>query len=1024
LLSVTVKYIESIFVKTPNKGMLSYPELKETKAQSLPPASLDALIHMREQACASSLQSDFKLQMHQRFLRRVLSPDSPVRNLLMVHGTGTGKTCTAIQIAEEFIIRPEFQDKRVLIMANPSIQDSFKSQIFDVSKTYSDTEGVLSSKQCTGKRYLDMIQRAQREPLKLTDRTVQNRVMEMSSRLINEFYEFQGYETFSNSVENLYNDKTEHEVETIIHKMFDNRLIIIDEAHNIRQKEDGKEKLVAKTLEKVIKIASGVTLILLTATPMFDTYDEVLFYFNLFLWNDRKLDFDKELKPSDIFKNDTVKAESLGEFRKWCQDYVSFIRGENPFTFPFRLPPPDELIAKTDRKRDIAGVAIKKHRKFLKLTESIMSPTQADSLQKLKDKKSSVIDSRVICVYPDNKKFAESFSISEGKYVYKGEKFLVPSKIATYSSKFALITKILSQSEGIAFVYSNLVEDGANLFAMCLEEHGYVSALGNDLLKDSSGEVPRGSKGRYLLLTSNVSDSDIRKAITRLKNPINKDGSDIRVIISSPKISEGVDFRYIRQVHILDPWFNMSRIEQVVGRGMRTCSHSLLPFEKQNCTVYLHVCRYADSDKETYDEYVYRVFVEEKAERIAAVKRIMMESAMDCSLNEATNTLPKDWREELKITQERSQDKKKLTLNLVSMFSPTFEEKETELMCIQEAQDPDPKHVRPLSAILDVREEIYDKLAQLFLKKSIWSKDDIAKSATMKQYDPNVLSYTLQTAISNSVKFRDKNGSIGTIESKGNMIAFTVHETRTMLDRILKEDKPNYVPLQQQPVVLDVKIEKDLVEKKLNDYLFPAKIKKYFKDIEGILEWYIIDHDLTDDERVQYMLGLDWTNLPIYAKDLLISLDDGKKLFVLGSKRIFNEKKELTTPIGKEKNEYDKWADALRKRFVENKSNYFASMKDGKIIFNVDEASTTLKVAQRTKGISGRACSSYKEVVLTEFASWLGDPFPDDVTGKKDRCMFLDLVVRKQVLRSKPDLIWWTPEEWEILNEDRKQLKK
>lgn len=1002
--------------------MLSYPELKETKAQSLPPASLDALIHMREQSCASSLQADFKLQTHQRFLRRVLSPDSPVRNLLMVHGTGTGKTCTAIQIAEEFILRPEFQDKRVLIMANPSIQDSFKSQIFDVSKISSDVEGVLSSKQCTGKRYLDMIQRAQREPLKLTDRTVQNRVMDMASRLINEFYEFQGYETFSNSVENLYLTKTPREVEAIIHETFDNRLIIIDEAHNIRQKEEGKVKLVAATLEKIIKIANGVTLILLTATPMFDTYDEVLFYFNLFLWNDRKLDFDKEIKPSEIFKDDTVRPESQGQFRKWCQEYVSFIRGENPFTFPFRLPPPDELVAKTDRKRDIAGVAIKKHRKFLTLTESIMSPIQANSLQQIKDKKSSVIDSRVICVYPNNKGFAESFGISEGKYVYKSENFLVPSKIANYSSKFSLISKILDQSEGISFVYSNLVEDGANLFAMCLEEHGYVSALGNDLLKETSGEVPRGSKGRYLLFTSDVSNSDIRKAITRLKNPNNKDGSDIRVVISSPKISEGVDFRYIRQIHILDPWFNMSRIEQVIGRGMRTCSHSLLPFEKQNCTVYLHVCRYADSDKETYDEYVYRVFVEEKGERIAKVKRIMMESAMDCSLNESTNSLPKDWKDELKIPQERSQDRKTLRLNMMHMSGPTFEQEEKDLICVQEAQDPDPKHVRPLSAILDVREEIYDKFAQLFLKKSIWSKDDIFAHSFMKQYDPNVLSYTLQTAISNSVKFRDKLGNIGTIESKGDMIAFTVHETRTMLDRILKDEKYGRIPLQQVTGLIETEVEKKIVERKRKEYAFPKYVTELFSD--EVINWYIIDHALSEDERIQYILNLNWEVPPIFAAPLEIILEEQKKLYVFGSKKVYNENKELVTPIGKEKDAFDEWVDKIKAKFIANKSNFFATMKDGKILFNLDETSDELKAAQRTKGIGGRACTNYKESTLTEFARWLGMPFGDNVKGKKERCMYLALLIRKAILDKKDDLIWWTPEEWEILNEDRKQLKK
>ena len=998
--------------------MLSHPELKETRALSLPSANLDALKSMRDEACHSSLQADFKLQTHQRFLRRVLSPDSPVRNLLMVHGTGTGKTCTAIQIAEEFILRPEFQEKRVLIMANPSIQDSFKSQIFDVSKASVDTEGLITSKQCTGKRYLEMIQRAQREPLKLTDKTVQNRVMEIASRLINEFYEFQGYESFSN----LILDKTEHELEAYIHKTFDNRLIIIDEAHNIRQKEEGgKPKLVAAALEKVIKVANGVTLILLTATPMYDTYDEVLFYFNLFLWNDRRVDAKRVLKPADYFKDDQVKADKESEFRGWCQDYVSFIRGENPFTFPFRLPPPDSLVAKTDRKSDISGVAIKKHRKFLTLTESILSPNQAKSLQGLKDKNASIIDSRVICVYPQNKCFTESFTVSQGKYSYKTENFLAPSKVQEYSCKFALIMKILEKSEGIAFVYSNLVESGANLFSMCLEEHGYVSALGNDLLNETSGEIARGSRGRYLLFTSDVSNADIRKAITRLKNPNNRDGSDIRVIVSSPKISEGVDFRYIRQIHILDPWFNMSRIEQVVGRGMRTCSHSLLPFEKQNCTVYFHVCRYADSDRETYDEYVYRVFVEEKGEKIAKVKQIMMESAMDCSLNEATNSLPKDWREDLKIPQVRSQDGETLHLNLIQMSAPTFEIESKTLICNETAQDPDPQHVRPLSAFLDVREEIFDKLGTLFEKKSIWAKDDIFSHSLMKQYDPAVLSYTIQTAISNSVKFHDKLGRTGTLESKGDMLAISVNDSRTMLDRVLKTEKPIYAPLEKHVRIPTIGVEPNLIEKKRKAYGFPTYIEKEFTD--DVLNWYIIDHALSEDERLQYMLNMDWTNPPIYAASLKITLEDGKKLYVLGLNKIFNELKELTTPIGKEKQEYDKWVEALKTKFVENNSSFFAAMKEGKIIFNVDETSEELKVVRRSKDIGGRACTSYHEGILNKFAEWLGVPFANTIKGKKDRCMFLDLLIRKMVIEKKPDLFWITPEEWEILKDQKKNVK-
>ena len=37
--------------------------------------------------------------------------------------------------------------------------------------------------------------------------------------------------------------------------------------------------------------------------------------------------------------------------------------------------------------------------------------------------------------------------------------------------------------------------------------------------------------------------------------------------------------------------------------------------------------------------------------------------------------------------------------------------------------------------------------------------------------------------------------------------------------------------------------------------------------------------------------------------------------------------------------------------------------------------------------------------------------------------MFLDLLIRKMVIDKKTDLIWLTPEEWEILNDEKKHVK-
>ena len=41
--------------------------------------------------------------------------------------------------------------------------------------------------------------------------------------------------------------------------------------------------------------------------------------------------------------------------------------------------------------------------------------------------------------------------------------------------------------------------------------------------------------------------------------------------------SEGVDLKYIREIHIMDPWHHLNMMEQAAGRGIRQRSHFHLP---------------------------------------------------------------------------------------------------------------------------------------------------------------------------------------------------------------------------------------------------------------------------------------------------------------------------------------------------------------------------------------------------------------------------------------------------------------
>tara|TARA_B110001450_G_scaffold256524_1_gene287362 strand:+ start:5 stop:2023 length:2019 start_codon:yes stop_codon:yes gene_type:complete len=141
---------------------------------------------------------------------------------------------------------------------------------------------------------------------------------------------------------------------------------------------------------------------------------------------------------------------------------------------------------------------------------------------------------------------------------------------------------------------------------------------------------------------------DNNKDLEYVTSEDNKDGSKVKVVLISQAGSEGLDFKFIRQVHIMEPWYNMNRIEQIIGRGVRTCSHKLLPLEKRNVQIFLHAS-ILNNRTEAVDIYVYRM-AELKALQIGRVSRVLKESSIDCLLNiEQQNFNFENFNQELEI---------------------------------------------------------------------------------------------------------------------------------------------------------------------------------------------------------------------------------------------------------------------------------------------------------------------------------------------------------------------------------------
>ena len=121
-----------------------------------------------------------------------------------------------------------------------------------------------------------------------------------------------------------------------IKELFSNRMIIIDEVHNLRISRDNSESNIksAEVIMDMVRYADNLKLLLLSATPMYNSYEEIIWLTNLMNSNDNKA----LIKMSDIFNN---KGEFIRSGRELLirklTGYVSYVRGENPYTFPVRI---------------------------------------------------------------------------------------------------------------------------------------------------------------------------------------------------------------------------------------------------------------------------------------------------------------------------------------------------------------------------------------------------------------------------------------------------------------------------------------------------------------------------------------------------------------------------------------------------------------------------------------------------------------------------------------------------------------
>lgn len=683
----------------------------------------------RDNICARN----FSLHEHQALLANFINPNTPYKGAVLFHGLGSGKSCCAIAIAETFKEQiSKYGTKIIVLCSGPILRENWKRELL----------------KCTGETYL-----------KYQDQSVYMDEVEKAKQEKNaliqalQYYRFMSYKSFYKHVigEKITDrqgdkkskasyrktDEGEFERDIAVDRIYNlnNTLIIVDEAHNLTGNSYGD------ALKYIIKNSSNLKVLLLSATPMKNLGSDIVELINFLRPINSQIEKDK------VFTS--VKGHQM-EFKEGGQEYlknmmrgyISHVRGADPLTFAKRYDKgvkPDGLL-------------------FTKVMRCFMMKFQRETYDKAileneedtLDRKSEAVANFVFPGLSSDRKELVGYYAGEGLGLVKNQikvngdllnkkisqllfghdkekdliyvtddgrsitgKILRMPHLKYFSVKFYKALKRLNRlvygqkGPSTAFVYSNLVKVGINLFHEILIQNGYLefqedssnyqispstvcyfcgkthsqhrNGIVEDNLESSSASSDSESRksvidgldgsstssnykdqkvkwekkipphvfrpATFVTITGKSSEESIealpedkmRVLNSSFNNLENRDGRYIKFVLGSRVMNEGVSMRNVGEVHILDAYFNFGRVDQVVGRAIRNCSHYKV-MSVDNPFPVVNVYKYAvalDKGLSTEEELYQKA--ELKYMLIKKIERLMKEIAIDCPLNINSN---------------------------------------------------------------------------------------------------------------------------------------------------------------------------------------------------------------------------------------------------------------------------------------------------------------------------------------------------------------------------------------------------
>jgi len=252
--------------------------------------------------------------------------------------------------------------------------------------------------------------------------------------------------------------------------------------------------------------------------------------------------------------------------------------------------------------------------------------------------------------------------------------YLTTDGLETYSPKFKKVLENLTDTSnsGIHLVYSNFrTIEGVGLLKLILEAAGFEEfklVRTDENTWDIPPAIIASEKPKFVLYTG-TETAEEKEIIRNIYNSTwhllpptmaaklraisenNFMGAVIKIMMITSSGAEGINLRNTRFVHIIEPYWNMVRLEQVIGRARRICSHEDLPPDMRNVKVFCYISTLTEEQRTneknielrvndvsrvsgrpiTTDEYLFEI-AKIKDNINQQILKAVKETAIDCSL--------------------------------------------------------------------------------------------------------------------------------------------------------------------------------------------------------------------------------------------------------------------------------------------------------------------------------------------------------------------------------------------------------